>query len=159
MNEGNVGKEVKMERRRVSRIDIIVGAVAVGIGLVLVMLFFLLRKPGGHVIVSIDGREVASYALSDTVDVIVQDLARESSNTPDNSGESGNHDVSVHTGRNRLVIRDGEARIEEADCPDKLCVHQGGISHTNESIVCLPHRVSIRIAGESEETAPDAVAK
>lgn len=31
-------------------------------------------------------------------------------------------------GQNHLVIQDGCARIEEADCPDKLCVKQGTVS-------------------------------
>ena len=133
-----------MERKKLPAVDIIIGAVAVGIGLFLVFLYLVMRQPGARVVVSIDGREIASYDLTDTVDVIVQDLVTDSS--------------TEIVGRNRLIIRDGEARIEEVDCPDKLCVHQGRISHTNESIVCLPHRISVRITGETE-AAPDAVTK
>ena len=133
-----------MERKKLPAVDIIIGAVAVGIGLFLVFLYLVMRQPGARVVVSIDGRGIASYDLTDTVDVIVQDLVTDSS--------------TEIVGRNRLIIRDGEARIEEADCPDKLCVHQGRISHTNESIVCLPHRISVRITGETE-AAPDAVTK
>lgn len=32
-----------------------------------------------------------------------------------------------------------------ADCPDKLCIHQGKISHTGETIACLPNRVTVRV--------------
>ena len=53
---------------------------------------------------------------------------------------------------NLLVIRAGKADVTEADCPDKLCVHQKAISKTNETIVCLPNKVVVQVigAGESE---------
>ena len=53
---------------------------------------------------------------------------------------------------NLLVIKDGKADVTEADCPDKLCVHQKAISKTNETIVCLPNKVVGQVigAGESE---------
>jgi len=138
------------DKKRLSRVDIIVGVAAVGIGVILVALFLLTRSPGARVIVSVDGKEVASYDLSEDTDVIVQDLT-EDAGKPDADRKDA--------GRNRLIIRNGEAWMEEADCPDKLCVHQGKISHVNDSIVCLPHRISIRIAGETKEPAPDAIAK
>ena len=59
---------------------------------------------------------------------------------------------------NRLVIRDGVADMIEADCPDKLCVHQKAISKTGETIVCLPNKVVAEIIG-SEESELDSVAK
>ena len=49
-------------------------------------------------------------------------------------------------GENVLVIENGTARIEEADCPDGLCVRQGSISRPGESIICLPHRLAVRVA-------------
>ena len=48
-------------------------------------------------------------------------------------------------GKNHLVIHDGCARIEEADCPDKLCVKQGTVSESGESVVCLPNRVVVAV--------------
>ena len=159
-----LGGETGMEAKKRLKVDIIIGAVVVGIGVILVLVYLGTRKPGARVVVSIDGDEVATYSLSETVDVIVQDLKPDAGATaqdlkPDadatEQDRKSNGDV---PGRNRLVIRDGEARMEEADCPDKLCVHQGRISHTNESIVCLPHRISIRIVGE-DEAPPDAIAR
>ncbi|RZS93016.1 NusG domain II-containing protein [Cuneatibacter caecimuris] len=54
-------------------------------------------------------------------------------------------------GTNTLVIEGGIARIEEADCPDRLCVRQGGISKNGQSIICLPHQLVVRIVEEAEE--------
>lgn len=55
------------------------------------------------------------------------------------------------------VIRTGNGRVwmEEADCPDRLCVRQGPVSSSAGRIVCLPHRIVIRIIGTDE--APDAI--
>ena len=59
--------------------------------------------------------------------------------------------------RNVRVIQEGKAYMEEADCPDKLCVKQKAIERNGESIICLPHKLVIRIAG-GEEGEVDAVA-
>lgn len=44
-----------------------------------------------------------------------------------------------------LVIKDGEANMQEADCPNQICVHHSPISHKGETIVCLPNRVIVEI--------------
>lgn len=44
-----------------------------------------------------------------------------------------------------LVISDGKADMESADCPNQICVHHSAISHTGETIVCLPNRVVIEV--------------
>ena len=48
-------------------------------------------------------------------------------------------------GQNRLVIQNGTAFIETADCPQQICVHHRAISKTGEVIVCLPHRVVVTV--------------
>ena len=59
-------------------------------------------------------------------------------------------------GKNTLVIRDGQADMMEADCPDKVCVDHAPISHVGESIICLPHKVVVEIiAGEGETENPE----
>ena len=47
---------------------------------------------------------------------------------------------------NVILVEDGGVRMEEANCPDGLCVKQGIITNGNSVIVCLPNRVSIRIS-------------
>lgn len=53
-------------------------------------------------------------------------------------------------GQNVLVVRDGEAYISEADCPDKLCMRQKAISKKGESIICLPHRLAVEVTAGSD---------
>ncbi|MCD8354936.1 MAG: NusG domain II-containing protein [Clostridiales bacterium] len=59
---------------------------------------------------------------------------------------------------NLVVIEDGTVHMEEADCPDQLCVKQGKIRYAGDSLICLPNRVVVEISGEDEQ-ALDAVAK
>ena len=59
---------------------------------------------------------------------------------------------------NLLVIKDGKADVTEADCPDKLCVHQKAISKTNETIVCLPNKVVVQVIGTGESEL-DSIAR
>lgn len=61
-------------------------------------------------------------------------------------------------GTNRLVIHDGEAWIEDADCPDGLCMKQGKISAQGEAVTCLPHRLTVVVEG-GEKSGIDAVVR
>ncbi len=42
-----------------------------------------------------------------------------------------------------LIVSGGEAYMHYADCPDKLCIKQGRVSKSGESIICLPNKLSI----------------
>lgn len=59
-------------------------------------------------------------------------------------------------GETVIEAQPGRIRVQQADCPDQICVHQGWISHGGLPIVCLPHRLSIEITGGGEGL--DAVA-
>ncbi len=96
-------------------------------------LWLLLRRDGAAVVVEQNGRETARYALMEDRTVRIE-------------GEGG---------YNTLVIRGGEAWLSEADCPNLLCVKTGRIRYAGQSIVCLPHRLAVRIAGGA--AALDAV--
>lgn len=70
---------------------------------------------------------------------------------------------------NVISIRDGQAYMEEADCPDGYCKEQGKISGQKQTIVCLPHKLVVEVIrqenGKSEtgtdgtEPLPDTIAK
>ena len=51
---------------------------------------------------------------------------------------------------NRIRIEGGEVFMEEADCPDGLCVRQGRASFVGERIICLPNGVIIEIVGDGD---------
>ena len=50
-------------------------------------------------------------------------------------------------GFNSLVIEGGSAYISEADCPGHDCINMGSIDESGEEIICLPHKLVIRIEG------------
>lgn len=55
-------------------------------------------------------------------------------------------------GSNRLEIKNGAASITDADCPDKLCVHQKKIQSQGESLICLPHKVIVTVTSDQKGT-------
>lgn len=86
----------------------------------------LCQRTGAYAAVEVDGEERGRYPLSEDVRV----------------------DIETEGGVNTLVIENGEAYVIEADCPDKLCVKQGRISKVGQAVICLPHKLVIRIKGE-----------
>ena len=65
--------------------------------------------------------------------------------------------IDTKKGYNLLIIKDGKARIVDADCPNKICVDKGFISKNDESIICLPHNVVVTVES-NEKKQVDAVA-
>lgn len=54
---------------------------------------------------------------------------------------------------NELEVRSGSIGVVSADCPDKLCVHQGFIDRSGFPIVCLPNKLVIQL----REAAPEEI--
>ena len=65
--------------------------------------------------------------------------------------------IDTKKGYNLLIIKDGKARIVDADCPNKICVDKGFISKNDESIIFLPHNVVVTVES-NEKKQVDAVA-
>ena len=116
----------KSRRARNDLILVFSGLAAV----LLIALAVFLTRDGDSVTVTVDGEVYATYALS--VDARVE--------------------IETAYGRNVLVLSNGAAYIESADCKDRLCVYHAPISYGGECIICLPHRLTVRI---SSGDAPD----
>ncbi|MBU3182876.1 NusG domain II-containing protein [Clostridium psychrophilum] len=50
---------------------------------------------------------------------------------------------------NLIEILPGKIRIKDSDCPDKICVKEGWISQAGQILVCLPHKLIIKINGKN----------
>jgi len=59
-------------------------------------------------------------------------------------------------GSNTVTVRNGQIRVEQATCPDKLCVNQGWSDSQNKPIVCLPNGLVIQPEGGGTDL--DAIA-
>ncbi len=99
------------------------------IGMTALLLFgirhLITGTAGESVVVTVAGQEMGRYSLHKSVTVPIV-------------GKNG-------TGKNILQIEDGYAKMTEADCPDKTCVHQKAISRMGETIICLPHQIVVSI--------------
>ncbi|MCM1282375.1 MAG: NusG domain II-containing protein [Muribaculaceae bacterium] len=96
------------------------------------LLVFSLPEDGGNgrVTVTVDGKTYGRYPLGENQTVEITDA-------------SG-------TVTNVLVIAEGRADMQEAACPDKLCVRQRAIGRAGETIVCLPNRVVVQVESGKE---------
>lgn len=100
--------------------------------------FYLFRGEGDTVLVTVDGEAFGRYSLAEDVTVEIR------------TGEQKEE-------LNLLIIKDGEAYVETATCPDGICAGHKPISREGESIVCLPHRVVITVEKAETEETPDIV--
>ena len=85
---------------------------------------FLSGGSGMSVRVSRDGTVTDEYSLDRPLETVIDD------------GRGG---------FNTLHIRDGEAWVTDANCPDGICEKAGHISRPGEVIVCMPHRLIITV--------------
>ena len=70
-----------------------------------------------------------------------------------NLAEDAEFQVSTSRGHNTIQIKDGQVWVNDADCPGKDCMHMGKIDKEGEILLCLPHKLSIRIIGGSRKDA------
>ena len=132
-------KKEKNNKKLFLRNDIILIAAILLVAAVGLLYLFVFRSVGDTVKVTVDGELYGVYSLSE--DVVVDII----------TGENGK-------GLNRLIIRDGKTYMEEASCPDGICVSHRPIFRNGESIVCLPNKVVVSIFTENDSSLPDIVA-
>ena len=60
-------------------------------------------------------------------------------------------ELGTERGNNKIIINDSTVWMEDADCPDKVCVKTGKIKNPGQTIVCLPHRTVIEITGDNAD--------
>ena len=124
------------EKKKYGR-DLILAGLLLAVAL---LAFFMMRKAqgqetgtGAQAVVTVDGEEIGRYPLNK------------------------NGTFPLNGGSNILVIEDGEARVSEANCPDKVCMGMGRISRNGELIACLPNRLIIVIEGAAEQSPVDGM--
>ena len=93
----------------------------------ILLLIIRAENNGTYVTVSLDGRVIGSYALTEKKQVV-------------EIGES-----------NILTIINNEAYMSNALCPDKICVERGRVSKSGEEIICMPNRVIVRLEGGGKD--------
>ena len=93
--------------------------------------FLFFMKPNGHIAnIYVDGKCVRSIDL-DTI--TAQDKFV----------------IKSEFGSNTILIEPGRICVSDADCPDKVCVSSGWLGSSSAPIVCLPHRLVIKLEGSA----------
>ncbi len=107
---------------------IVLLAAAVILCLAVYFAFVLFTPAGTTAVIYIDGREYRRVDLSKVKEPYV---------------------IEIETvyGRNTVLVEPGAISVSSADCPDKICVHQGRLTGAGVPIVCMPHRLVIDIEG------------
>lgn len=114
--------------------DLIIIAVVLAVaGVLCFYLYFVNGDSGKYVEVTVDGKVVDTLSLDD-------DIKKE-------YGYNGN--------TNTLVIKDGKAKVTDANCPDGICVNHKWVNRSGESIICLPHKFVVTVT--DEKTADDEI--
>ena len=50
-----------------------------------------------------------------------------------------------------VTIQDGMVFMEEANCPDQICVREGPTNQTADPIVCLPNRLVVEVCAAGDQ--------
>lgn len=108
------------------RFDLILVLSLIFVAIISLILIFALRTEGNAVEVELDGRHYATYSLA-----------------TDGEYKIGEGNV--------LVIEGGAARMSWADCPDKTCVSTRPARYGGESIICLPHKISVTVISAEDD--------
>lgn len=116
---------------------IVIAVVIIIAGVILFFLYGVNGNSGAYVLIQVDGKVTDTLPL-DT------DATREI--FTDNGGT------------NTLVIKDGYAKMTEANCPDGICTNHKQINKNGESIICLPHKVVVTVVNDYDSDEIDAVA-
>lgn len=120
----NYNKAMKTSMKKL----IVLLAAAVILCLAVYFAFELFAPAGTTAVIYVDGREYRRVDLSKVKEPYV---------------------IEIETvyGRNTVLVEPGAISVSSADCPDKICVHQGRLTGAGIPIVCMPHRLVIEIEG------------
>lgn len=91
------------------------------------VLFIFLKPKAVQCVVYVDGTERYRYPLNEDLVVMIPT-------------EDDHYNI--------LEIKDGKANVAQADCANQICVHTAPISKVGDSIICLPHKLSVILESE-----------
>ncbi len=112
----------------IRKADIVLFIVLIIFGAGLSVPAVMYRGSGDTVKVTVNGELFGTYRLSEDKEVEVK--------------KNGNTNV--------VRIEGGKVLMESSTCRNQICVHTGKITHSGQSIVCLPNRVSVTIEGKGD---------
>ncbi|MBR3785688.1 MAG: NusG domain II-containing protein [Firmicutes bacterium] len=113
----------------IKKADIVLFFVLLAFGIGLSALSLFTGTSGQKVQIEVNGQPYAVYSLAENQTI----------------------EITEHGHTNKITIKDGAVQMSYSDCKNQICVNDGQISKTNQSIVCLPNKVMVEITGGEEE--------
>jgi hypothetical protein len=96
--------------------------------------FFLMKKEAGsRAEIYVNNRKAASFNLD---------------------GPDQLKSIPTKIGEVRVKYGHGSVQVIQSPCPQKICIHQGAISHTYQNIICLPAQLQVVIIDETNSLKP-----
>lgn len=62
--------------------------------------------------------------------------------------------VESDRGTNVIEVDGGRVRCAESDCSNQICVDTGWVSQVGQTIVCLPHELTVQVVADPDDAAP-----
>lgn len=95
---------------------------------------------------------VGGQAAGDTLYAVVQNTEGYRAVLPLDDDAS----VAVESDRGTNVIEaaGGRVRCAESDCSNQICVDTGWVSQVGQTIVCLPHELTVQVVADPDDAAP-----
>lgn len=121
--------------RIIKKADILLAVLLLLLGAVSAFFAYTGGRSGETVSISVQGKLYGTYPLDEDRTVVIRQ----------------------HGHFNKVIIKDLQVQMAEADCRNQVCVEEGSISRTNQTIVCLPNQVVVSIDGK--EADYDALAQ
>ena len=93
-----------------------------------------------------------SWNTSDTADTVANILVEgELVHSISLNSEQTQIAVDGKLGESIIEIGGGQARFIASPCTGKQCIHSGWLRRTGSTAICLPNRVTLHIAGTTNE--------
>lgn len=152
--------EKKEIKQHMTRADAVLIGICLLAAAALTLWFAVFRKEGRTFQVSYDGEVVVTEALdaharSKDGPIYYLFLFEESEMTWERFETYP--EIPDGVNYNLLSVFESEVSMEAADCRDQICVHHRPVSAGGESIICLPHRLAVEIAGGTDGAALDGM--
>lgn len=152
-----------------TKADVVVIIVCLLAALILAVYLFNRQEQGKLLRISHDGETVITIELAESISGQRQDsesggrgiyyLITYEENRAVPVRYEERPDMPAGVSYNLVYISPEEVWMEAADCRDQICVHHRPIAGNRESIICLPHRLVVEIAGEGQDEALDGMVK
>lgn len=111
----------------IKKADIALFFIILIFGLVVSYLTFTGNVKGDNVKVTVDGKVYGIYPLAENREI----------------------EVSQNGRVNNIIIKDGVVSMAYSSCSNQICVSTKPVSHTKDSIVCLPNKVLVEIEAKN----------